>query len=178
VLMSPFVIAFAVVVGRQVVMLGGFLVVLRGLVVCFVCHWSVLWEISRRDPTRPSVNSSLAGAEDSSGLQEINQAKKMPPIGMGGIVSSRELSSGDDVGIHDQGLNGSLGQNLRHGHIGIPAGGNVHKYHICGILGAGRADVQFTNSLDGHGGEQKTVCYLNAGRINQFRAHGASHSSS
>ena len=114
VLVSLFVIAFAVVVGRQVVMLGGFLVVLSGLVVCFVCHWSVLWEISRRDPTRPSVNSSLAGAEDSHGLQEINQAKKNASHCVGGIFSSRELSSGDDVRIHDQGLDGSLGQNLWH----------------------------------------------------------------
>jgi hypothetical protein len=59
-----------------------FAVVLRRLVVCFVCHWFVVGEIFRRDPTRPSVNSSLAVAEDSHGLQEnyLAPLKRYPPL--------------------------------------------------------------------------------------------------
>ena len=79
VLMGCFVVAFAVVLGREVVVLGGFFVVLRRLVVCFVCYWFVSWEISRRDPTRPSVNSSLAVAGHSHALQEINRAHQTRP---------------------------------------------------------------------------------------------------
>jgi hypothetical protein len=74
VLVAFLVIALAVVFGCQVMMLGCFFVVLRGFVVCFVCHLIVLWEISRRDPTRPSVKSSPAVAEHSHGLQEIHRA--------------------------------------------------------------------------------------------------------
>jgi hypothetical protein len=39
VLVGFLVVAFDVVFGRQAVMLGGFLVVFCGFVVCFVCHW-------------------------------------------------------------------------------------------------------------------------------------------
>jgi hypothetical protein len=74
VLMGFLVVAFAVVLGCQVMMLGCFFVVLRGFVVCFVCHLIVLWEISRRDPTRPSMKSSPLVAEHSHGLQEIHGA--------------------------------------------------------------------------------------------------------
>ncbi len=74
VLVGFLVVAFDVVFGRQAVMLGGFFVVFCGFVVCFVCHLGALWEISRRDPKRPPMNSSLAVAEDLQGTQEIHQA--------------------------------------------------------------------------------------------------------
>jgi hypothetical protein len=76
VLMRFLVVALDVVLGCQVMMLSCFFVVLRGFVVCFVCHLIVLWEISRRDPTRPCVKSSLPVAEDSQSSQEIHGSTK------------------------------------------------------------------------------------------------------
>jgi hypothetical protein len=102
-------------------------------------------------------------------------AKKRPPVSPGGHFFPRVLlSSGDNEGIYDQGLDRGLGQNLRHVHVGIPAGGDVDKHHIRGIFGAGGADVKFTNGLDCHGREKEPVRYLNSCRIDQFRAHRAS----
>jgi hypothetical protein len=105
-----------------------------------------LWEISRRDATRPFVNSSLGVAEDSHTLQEI-----------------QKLGSGDDERIDDQGFDRGLGQNLWHADIGIAARGDIDKNHICGILGASGADVQFTDCLNCHSSEQKPVRNLNSG---------------
>jgi hypothetical protein len=86
VLMGFLMIALDVVLGCKLMMLGCFFVVLRGFVVCFMCHFLIfLWESSRRDPTRPSVKSSLPVAEDSHGLQEIHEAQKRPPILLGGL---------------------------------------------------------------------------------------------
>jgi hypothetical protein len=75
VLMGFLVIGLDVVLGCQEMML-----LLRGAPrICDVLRVPfliVLWEISRRDPTRPPVKTSLPVAEDSHGLQEIHGAKK------------------------------------------------------------------------------------------------------
>jgi hypothetical protein len=177
VLMGFLVIAFDVVLSCQVMMLGCFFVVFRGFVVCFVCHVDFpMWEISRRDPTRRFVKSSLPVAEDSHGLQEIHTAQKRPPTSRGDLSYPPAcwLGSGDDEGIYDQRLDRGLGQNLRHLHVGIPACGDVDKHHIRGVFRPGGADVQFTNRFDCHGCKKEPVRYLNSCRIDQFRAHGAS----
>jgi hypothetical protein len=187
VLVGFLVVTLDVVLGCKVVMLGCFLVVLRGFVVCFVCHFRFSCGRSPgRDPTRPFVKSSLLVAEDLQSWQEIHELsifnwtehKKMPPIGWEVICIQQfigvSLSRGDNERIDDQGLDCSLGENLRHAYIGIAAGSHVDKHHIRGIFRAGSTDVELTNGLDCYSSEKKSVCYLNAGRINQFRAHRAS----
>ena len=106
------------------------------------------------------------------GLQEI--AEK-PPIPWE-VISFRRarLSSGDNKGIYDQGLDRGLGQNFGHVDVGIAAGGDVDKHHIRGVFRAGGADVQFANGLDCHGSQKEPVRDLNSCRIDQFRAHRAS----
>jgi hypothetical protein len=78
VFMGFLVIALAVVLGCQAMMLGRLFVMLRGFVVCFVCHWIVLWEISRRDPTRRLVKSSPSATKDSHQWQEIHELATFP----------------------------------------------------------------------------------------------------
>jgi hypothetical protein len=186
VLVRLLVIALAVVLGSEFVMLGGFLVVFCGFVVRFVGHCDCpLGNLPARSYSRGRefvVVRSRTFTAIAGNLQKPNQAKKMPPITWEVISYATAypldcLSRGYYERIDDEGLDGRLRHNLGHVNIGIATGGDVHKHHIRGIFGPGGADVEFTYGLDGYRREEKPIFYSKACRINEFRAHGASHDS-
>ena len=104
VLVPFFVVALAVVLCSQVMVLGCFSVVLCGFLVRFVCHF--LFPVGNL-PAR----SYAPLCEFVVGCSET--FTKVPEI--------QKLGGRDDERIDDQGFNRGLGQNLRHADIGIAA---------------------------------------------------------
>jgi hypothetical protein len=84
--------------------------------------------------------------------------------------------NGADLGgwSDEQRLHRGLDLDGRHSHIGEVAAGNIGKDAIGGVFGAGAADVEALDSLDGQRRQQEAIGNTNPRGINKFRAHIAS----